>query len=351
LKGVSLTMLVFCSDAHRAHNPVQPHLFGGEHLPPKEVPERVERILNALKEMDSTQVRGPEALDSEILSSVHSLDYLGFLEHAHARWCDQTGGDISDEAMPFVRPAVGQPFGHPTSVLAQLGRYSNDSDPILSGTWRAALEAAACAASAARSVLEGESHMAYALTRPPGHHAGPDFFGGYCYLNNTAIAAELSVRQGARVATLDVDTHAGNGTQAIFWSRKDVMCVSIHGDPNTEYPFFQGYSNEIGGGEGLGYNHNLPLPTGSDWDSYSRRLEEACQLVTNFGPDLIVVALGVDTAIEDGVLGLKGDDFRLLGTRLAKLGKPTVLVQEGGYDLTVLGKNVAATIEGFEQSA
>ena len=260
------------------------------------------------------------------------------------------GDDGTGEALPFVRPVLGPDFAVPDHVLAELGRFSNDADPILAGTWRAAIGAAACAVGAARSVLSGEHRVAYALARPPGHHAGPENFGGYCYLNNTALAAELVVQGGGRAATLDVDTHAGNGTQAVFWSRPDVLSVSLHVDPSVEYPYFQGYAQERGAGSGEGFNHNLPMARGTDWAQYAGVLDAACGHVEDFAPDVVVVALGVDTAVEDGVLSLAGDDYRRLGERLARIGRPTVLVQEGGYDLRVLGPNVAAVLEGFENA-
>ena len=241
-----------------------------------------------------------------------------------------TGNDGGGEALPFVRPILGPGFTVPDHVLAEMGRYSNDADPLLAGTWQAAASAAACAIGATRAVMNGDGGAAYALARPPGHHAGPDNFGGYCYLNNSAIAAELVTAAGGRAATLDVDTHAGNGTQAVFWRRGDVLSVSLHIDPSVEYPYFQGYPGERGAGDGEGYNHNLTMGRGTQWPQYEPVLEQACRLVDDFGPDIVVVALGVDTAVEDGVLALEGDDYLRLGERLARLGRPTVLVQEAG---------------------
>ncbi len=349
-------MLVFASEDHRAHNPTELHLFAGEALPPKEVPARAETILGALKAAGLADVREPDPLDSDppardLLSRVHDAAYLEFLQTAHQRWCALTGNDGGGEAMPFVRPILGPGFTVPDHVLAELGRYSNDADPLLAGTWQAATSAAACAIGAARTVVSGDAGAAYALARPPGHHAGPDNFGGYCYLNNSAIAAELVTATGGRAATLDVDTHAGNGTQAVFWHRRDVLSVSLHIDPSVEYPYFQGYTAERGAGDGEGFNHNLTMGRRTQWPGYEPVLDQACRRVDDFGPDVVVVALGVDTAVEDGVLALEGDDYLRLGERLARLGRPTVLVQEGGYDLRVLGRNVAAVIEGFAQAS
>ena len=352
LKNATLAeVLVFSSEDHRAHDPRELHTFAGQALPPKETAARADVILESLREAGVADVSEPAPFDRELVSLVHRPEYLAFLESAHRRWRAVTGSEDDGEAMPFVRPMLGPSFTVPDHVLAELGRFSNDADPILAGTWQAANSAVACAVGATEAVLSGQHRASYALARPPGHHAGPENFGGYCYLNNTAIAAELVVRRGGRAATLDVDTHAGNGTQAVFWARPDVMSVSLHVDPAVEYPYFQGYANERGAGAGDGFNHNLPMDQGTEWDRYEPVLDEACRLVTDYAPDVVIVALGVDTAAEDGVLALAGDDYRRLGERLARLARPTVLVQEGGYDLTVLGRNVAAVIAGFEAAS
>ncbi len=325
-------------------------MFDGVPLPPRENAARVEVVLDALRAGGLAGEREPTALDPMLLARVHTPRYLEFLETAHARWRTMTGNDRTGEARPFVRPMPGADFTVPEPIFAQMGRYSNDTDPILAGTWEAANAAAACAATAAGTVLSGEAGAAYALIRPPGHHAGPENFGGYCYLNNAAIAAELVAREGARAAVLDVDAHAGNGTQAVFWHRCDILTVSLHVDPAVEYPYFQGHAHERGGGDGEGFNLNLPMDPGTEWARYEPVLHNACRRVVDFGPDVTIVALGVDTATEDGVLNLAGDDYRRLGARLAEIGRPAVLIQEGGYDLSVLGQNVAAVIEGFEQT-
>lgn len=342
-------MLVVASDEHRHHHPRDPHLFGGRLLEPREVPARAEVVLAALQEAGLADVAPPSPLDRSLLEDVHAPAYLAVLESAHARWSALTG--VADgEALPFVRPYLEHDFATPEHVLAQLGRYSHDADPVLRGTWRAACAAAACAVTAMRAVLDG-APAAYALCRPPGHHAARASFGGYCYLNNVALAAATARRAGVRVATLDIDAHAGNGTQTIFWERADVLCVSLHVDPAVEYPYFQGHRTERGAGAGAGYTRNLPMGPGTGWPQYAAVLDSACEAVAGYGIDVLAVALGVDTAVEDGVLALAGDDYRRLGARIAALRVPTVLVQEGGYDLGVLGRNVAAVVEGFEQGA
>jgi acetoin utilization deacetylase AcuC-like enzyme len=191
------------------------------------------------------------------------------------------------------------------------------------------------------------------LTRPPGHHAGADFFGGYCFLNNAALAAQHLRDQGfARVAVLDIDYHHGNGTQAIFYERPDVFFASIHGDPHTEYPFYLGYADECGAGTGLGANLNLPLPRGSDFTTWSGALTQALTAVTRFGAEALVVSLGVDTFVGDPISGftLRSDDYLRVGTQIARANLPTVFVFEGGYAVAEVGVNVANVLQGFVQA-
>ena len=218
---------------------------------------------------------------------------------------------------------------------------------------RAQRAGAACAVTAARAVLSGEG-SALALTRPPGHHAGPDFFGGYCFLNNAALAAQ-TLRDGgaARVAVLDVDYHHGNGTQTIFYARDDVLTVSLHGDPMTEYPFFLGHADERGEGAGLGWNLNLPLPRGTSAATWFDTLDHAAQAVERCQPDALVVALGVDTFEGDPISGfhLRSADYLRLGERLARLGLPTVFTMEGGYAVAEVGVHVVNVLQGFEARA
>ena len=338
-------MIVFEDPAHRLHHPVDRHMFGGSLLPPAEIPDRSDRIIRALEAAGGFEMRRPTPIDSQLLTDVHTERYLEFLKSAHTRWRSVTNSPENSEAVAYIRPLEGTPWKEPKSVLAQMGRFSNDVDPILAGTWTAALAAAACAANAA-DVAEREG-VAYALSRPPGHHAAPEAYGGYCYLNNTAIAAAHFLRRNGRVAVVDVDTHHGNGTQTVFWKRPDVLTISIHGDPDEHYPFFLGYADEVGADAGEGYNRNFPLPTGARWPSYEESLKTAMGLVGSFGADCLVVALGVDTYAGHGVISLEGDDYRRLGETLATAAIPTVFVQEGGYVPSTLERAVPAVFEGF----
>ena len=241
----------------------------------------------------------------------------------------------------------------PADFTARLGLYSMDNGtPLVAGTWAAAKAAADAAVSAAGLVGPG-TRSVFCATRPPGHHAGADFMGGYCFLNNAAISAEaLRVGGCDRVAILDVDYHHGNGTQSIFYRRSDVLFASIHGDPRTEYPFYLGHADETGEGPGEGFNLNLPLPPGTTADEWFSALEVACSRILEYAADALVVSLGLDTYAGDPIsrFALQATDFRRLGTRLERLGLPTVLLLEGGYATKELGVNAANVLDGFEEA-
>jgi acetoin utilization deacetylase AcuC-like enzyme len=236
-------------------------------------------------------------------------------------------------------------------VIAQLGWFSHDADAILIGTWAAATAAVDVAMTAWAEVADGKAPVAYALCRPPGHHAAADSYAGYCFLNNAAIVAQAWGDRGARVAILDVDFHHGNGTQQIFYDRGDVIFVSLHADPADEYPYFLGFAHERGRGAGEGCTRNFPLPAGTEWDTYGAALIEALSAVREFAPDGLIVSLGVDTAREDDdSFALVGDDYLRLGTAIGRAHTPTVFVQEGGYCLDVIGRNVVNVLRGYEDA-
>ena len=334
-------MLTIASDAHRLHHPREPIHDGGRLVPPPELPERAERIRAALTEAALGEIREPEEFGIEPVLRIHTTEYVEFLASAHARWRAATGSPAGGEAVPYARPIRDQPHGDIPHVLAQLGWYSHDSDPVLQGTFDAATAAVDVALTAWQSVVDDGASFAYGLCRPPGHHAAADSFAGYCYLNNAAIAAQAWVDRGARVAVLDVDFHHGNGTQQLFYDRDDVLFVSLHADPANDYPFFLGFADERGWGAGEGFTRNFPLPTGTDWSRYAPALDAAGDVIRKFAPDGVIVSLGVDTAAEDAdSFQLLGDDFARIGEAIGDLGRPTVFVQEGGYDLTVIGRNV-----------
>jgi acetoin utilization deacetylase AcuC-like enzyme len=239
----------------------------------------------------------------------------------------------------------------PEDIDGKLGYYSMDAGvPITSGTWAAVSDAVNVALTGARHVREG-ARSAFSLCRPPGHHAAADYMGGYCYINNAAVAAQSFLDAGAkRVAILDVDYHHGNGTQSIFYHRPDVLFASLHGDPRTEYPFFLGHADETGTGAGLGYNANFPLQPGTAWADYTVALDAACARVADYAPDALVVSLGVDTFEEDPIsqFKLRSADYLRIGEAIGRLGKPTLFVMEGGYAVAAIGVNAVNVLTGFE---
>jgi len=338
-------MLIVASDAHRAHHPRRPFLDRGRLIDPPEVPDRVDRILAALRDEQFAAAREPDAFGLAPVLRVHSPEYVEFLEAAHARWCEATGLDETSEAAGYARPIRDQPTVEPVHIIAALGWYSHDNDPILAGTWHAAAGAVDVTLTAWQAVVTGAERCAYALARPPGHHAAADSFAGYCYLNNAAIAAQAWADRGARVAILDVDFHHGNGTQQIFYDRDDVLFVSLHADPAEEYPFFSGFANERGWGAGEDCNRNFPLPAGTAWDTYGEGFETALGVIRRFGADALIVSLGVDTAIEDpDSFSLVAADYPRIGAGIASLDRPTLVVQEGGYNRDVIGRNVTSVL-------
>jgi len=318
-------------------------------IDPPEVPARAERIREAIAAAAIGPIRAPDHHGLEPILRVHSTEYVEFLEHIHDRWRTATNADEHSEAVPYARPIRGQLFDTPRHPIAQLGWYSHDNDAILAGTWAAAIGAADVTLSAWRAVRDGNARAAYALARPPGHHATSDSYGGYCFLNNAAIAAAAWTDSGARAAILDIDYHHGNGTQQIFYDRDDVCFVSLHADPVHEYPFFSGFASETGAGRGVGSTHNFPLPLRTGWDIYGPALDDATHVISQFAPDALVVSLGVDTAAEDyDTFELVADDFTRIGAAIGALGLPTLLVQEGGYDVHVIGRNVVNVLRGVD---
>jgi acetoin utilization deacetylase AcuC-like enzyme len=226
---------------------------------------------------------------------------------------------------------------------------ADTSTPIRAGTWAAVYGGAQAAIQAADAGLE--EGTAYALCRPPGHHAYADSAGGFCFVNNSAVAAErLRAKVGGRVAILDVDVHHGNGTQGIFYERADVLTVSLHADPSNYFPYYAGYADETGRGAGEGFNRNLPLPPGSGDDAFLEALEQGLEAVQASGARALVLALGLDASEEDpvGVLKVTTDGFARAAERVARAGLPTVLVQEGGYLCEALPRNLTAFLGAFE---
>jgi acetoin utilization deacetylase AcuC-like enzyme len=336
---------VVCHPDQKRHYPLQ-FLVNGVFRPNPEQPERLDCLLQAALRAGCRH-EAPLIHGMEPLAAVHSGAYLEFLERAWERWQRIEGA--APAVIPNVHPDQRQ-VGYPASVVAQAGYHMADAAaPLADGSWASILWSAWSAVHAARLVIDGEP-AAYALCRPPGHHAFADMAGGFCYLNNTAIAAELLLRAHDRVAILDVDLHHGNGTQSIFYQRADVLTVSIHADPERFYPFFWGYANECGAGPGDGYNLNLPLARGSGDEVFLAALDTALARIRQFAPGALVVALGLDAFEGDpfGGLRLSTRGFGEIGRRIAAaLPAPTLLVQEGGYLCDELGENLGSFLDGL----
>ena len=335
------------SENHRSHDP-QFFLVRGVVTRTTEQPERADRLLKGLADGRHTLV-APTAFGQGPRARVHSPDYLRFLADAWDEW--SALGDAGPEMIANMHP-VRHAATYPTHIVGKLGWHTVDTAcPIGPGTWAAACAATDVAATAAQLVMDGED-AAYALCRPPGHHAYRDQAGGFCFLNNAAVAAAHLRQRHERVAILDIDVHHGNGTQGIFYERPDVLTVSIHADPVAYYPFVWGYAHERGHGLGLGANRNIPLPIGTGDDGYLAAIDLAAQIIAAFAPGALVVALGLDASEHDPLAALKvtTDGFRRIGAALARLGLPTVLVQEGGYLSDHLGGNLTAVLGGFESA-
>jgi acetoin utilization deacetylase AcuC-like enzyme len=315
----------------------------GQMRQPQELPDRTVQMLQGLREM-GIQILQPADQGAAPISKVHDLGYLRFLESAHGRW--KAMGDWGDEVMSnvFVRSPNAL-----KGVLAEAARYQADgSCPIGEKTWEAAYWSAQSALGAADALIAGE-HSSYAVCRPPGHHARKDAAGGFCYLNNAAIAAEHLKSRFGRVAILDTDMHHGQGIQEIFYDRSDVLYVSIHGDPTNFYPVVAGYEEERGQGDGYGYNINLPMPHGSSEEVFFSKLDEALAAIRLYQPDVLILALGFDIYHNDpqAKVSVSSEGFCRLGTHVRATGLPTLVVQEGGYDLETLNKNVQEFFKGL----
>ena len=341
-------MKTIYSPAHLEHH-AQGEFNRGALVPPYEKPQRAEWVREAVERAAFGPLLEPRDFGLEPVLRVHDAGYVAFLQGAHAEW--QALGRPGD-AIPMAWPGRGMRDDRvPESLDGRLGHYSYDiGTPITPGTWEAVRTGANIALTATALVQEGE-RAAFALCRPPGHHAARDYLGGYCYLNNAAIAAQYLRDHGAaRVAIFDVDYHHGNGTQSIFYDRDDVLFISIHGDPLTEYPYFLGHAEERGEGAGEGFNLNFPLPHGTTWEAWSAAFDAGAEALRRFAPDVVVVSLGVDTFEQDPISNfrLRTEHFPLIGRRIQALDLPTVFIMEGGYAVDEIGANVAAVLRGFE---
>ncbi len=342
-------MKVIFSEQQKDHHP-QHFLSSGAQRENPEVPERADCLLRAALAA-GLELLEPEDVGLEPLAAVHTPEYLQFLQNIYRRWCYIDGA--SAEVVPNIHPDR-RDGAYPASAVGQAGFHMLDTGcPISADTWNSALASAHTAVQGAALLMAEESseaNWAYALCRPPGHHAGKDFAAGFCYLNNSAIAAQELLAEFGRVAILDIDVHHGNGTQDIFYQRSDVLTVSLHADPERFYPFFWGHAAERGRGEGLGYNLNMPLPRGTGDKDYLSELDKALTRIEAFAPGALVVALGLDAHESDPFQGLAitTEGFGKIAGRIAGLELPTLLVQEGGYLSDDLGANLESFLDGFQ---
>jgi acetoin utilization deacetylase AcuC-like enzyme len=340
-------MLTIYSERHRLHHGSE--LKDGVLQPCFEMPSRVETVLQRIRAVGLGEVIAPHEFDSRAYAPVHSERYLRFLQSAWGRW---VAAGRSHDALPLIWPVRDLRSDiEPTHIDGMLGFYAMDAGvPITAGTWEAVRTSANLALTGVEHLAAGAAG-AFALCRPPGHHAAAEYMGGYCYLNNAAIAAQALLAKGAsRVAVLDIDYHHGNGTQSIFYDRADVLFVSLHGDPLESYPYFLGHADERGRGAGLGFNHNHPLPHGTDWTGYAPALDHACTRIAGYAPDAIVVSLGVDTFKDDPIsrFRLESADYLRMGAAIATIARPALFVMEGGYMVDAIGVNTVNVLQGFE---
>jgi acetoin utilization deacetylase AcuC-like enzyme len=341
-------MRTYFSDDNRLHFP-QAELSGGQFVTPFERPSRVEYVRNRLLTQGMTDIRAPGPVDMAPAQKLLDVGFLRFLETAYDDWKAE---GMAGEVIAANVPTRGMHQDRiPENIDGKVGYYCHASETaITKGTWAAAQSSLASAQHAQAHVAAG-ARAAFALCRPPGHHATKDQYGGYCFLNNAAIVAQM-MRDGgaAKVAVLDIDFHHGNGTQDIFYDRGDVFFASLHGDPRHGYPYFIGYADETGTGAGAGANINYPMPPGTPYSIWSQALDDAIAKIGAWGADVLVLSLGVDAYKDDPIsfFKLDSDDFTDAGRRVGAMGLPTVICMEGGYAIEAVGINTVNVLEGFE---
>jgi acetoin utilization deacetylase AcuC-like enzyme len=340
-------MRIIYSKDHRLRD-AKTELHGGLLVTPFEGPFRAEWILSAVKEAGFVDVVAPDEHGLETALKMHDAGYLDFLSKAWELW-KESGAE--GEAIPTSLPVRRSTLRVPQEIDGMLGYYANATETsITDGTYKAALAAMRCAMTGA-DLLQAGQRLAFALCRPPGHHAGIDLFGGYCFINNAAVAAQRLIDHGAKkVAILDVDFHHGNGTQDITYERGDIFFASLHGEPAHAFPYFWGYADEVGAGEGEGCNANYALPRGTPWPVWSAALASAMSRIVDFGSEAIVLSLGVDTFERDPIsfFKLTSEDFIRMGAMISAAGLPVVTCMEGGYGVPEIGLNVANVLIGLE---
>ena len=325
-------------------------LFGGQLVQPFERPSRAEYIIGRVREVELGPVSEPDDLGMKPILAIHDKGFIDFLQIA---WQDWQAAGYKGEAMPTVWPARRMSQRIPTDIEGRLGYYALACETTLSdGTWEAAYASAQVALTGAQRLNEG-AKVVFSLCRPPGHHAAIDMYGGYCFVNNAAVAAQHLLDTGAkRIAILDVDFHHGNGTQDIFDTRDDVLFISLHGDPMDAFPHFLGHADEKGSGAGVGFTVNYPMPPKTNFPTWRTALIKALEQIAKYAPDKLIISLGVDTFENDPIsfFKLKSEDFATYGADIASLNLPTLFVMEGGYDIAEIGVNTVNVLQGFEKA-
>ena len=320
-------------------------------MPYYENPDRMDRILSALGKTNWAELIEPTDFGLDPIYAVHDRDYINFLASAWTEWLaadPKVAASPEQYALLPATFALRRKTRVPSTLLGKAGYYIMDlSACIVEATYKAALSSANCALSAASSSFTLHN-SSFALCRPPGHHAGKDYAGGYCFINNASVAANWLSQKG-KVALLDIDYHAGNGTQDIFYDRNDVLTISIHGDPDYEYPHYIGFADETGEASGLGFHKNFPLPKGTDDAGYLAALDEALAMIRKFAPQYLVLSTGMDTFGGDplGTFHVTQNGFSEIGKRIAALHLPTTIIMEGGYANEALGNNVVTLLKEF----
>ena len=340
-------MKIIYSEKHKLRD-AKTELHGGQLVTPFEGPFRAEWILQAVKDAGFSDISAPAEHGLDVARKVHDGGYLDFLATAWERW---VADGFEGEAIPVTLPVRRSQMARvPRNIDGALGYYANSVETsITNGSYEAAVASQDCAIAGA-DWLNAGNRACFSLCRPPGHHAGIDLYGGYCFINNAAVAAQRLLDHGAkRVAILDVDFHHGNGTQDITYHRDDIFFASLHGDPVDAFPYFLGYADETGAGKGEGFNANYPLPPGTSWAVWSQALAQALARIKAYGAEAIVVSLGVDTFEKDPIsfFKLTSPDFIRMGEMLAASGLPVLVVMEGGYGVAEIGLNVANVLKGI----
>lgn len=352
-------MKIIYTEQHYHQDP-KFELAGGSLVPSFENPTRAEYVLERVKTVGLGEIITPDDFDLETLLAVHDEDYVRFLQTAWDEWIE---AGFEGEIIPLCWPGGEASDVLPRHIKGKVGYYAHGTDSnITEGTWKAALAAAQSALTGAAYICdtikntESKNHITgeFSLGRPPGHHAAKASYGGYSFLNNAAIAAQYCRDQGIpKVAVLDVDFHHGNGTQDIFYTRDDVFFASIHGDPMDSFPYFWGHESEGGKDAGEGFNLNFPLPDGTAFKVWREALKTSLESIDQFGAEVLIVSLGVDTFEGDPISAfkLKTPEYIVMGEDIADLGIPTLFVMEGGYNVEELGINMVNVLQGYETAS